>query len=211
VTTCTDGENGGWFRNTTPGANFWTAFYLPLLERVRAGQSPVKPTFISAYLNAYGPMGEVWVDTGAWNTGWHDGRGFVQWTGSASQKASLNALRIQNRALEEVRERLKALGPGQEQALASDLEEATWRLLRAETSCNFYWGEAWVGRAETDLEVSRQALERVKARLPVTASPSGATTASLPVPETGPEPDSAPNPDADRAPDPSRDPTQSAA
>lgn len=190
VTTCTDGENGGWFRNTTPGANFWTSFYLPLLERVRAGQSPVKPSFISAYLNAYGPMGEVWVDTGAWNTGWHDGRGFVQWTGSASQKASLNALRIQNRALDEVRERLKALGLGlgqgqalaQDQALARDLEEATWRLLRAETSCNFYWGEAWVGRAETDLEVSRQALERVKSRLPeTTASPAaGAGTASEP-------------------------------
>jgi hypothetical protein len=213
VTTCTDGENGGWFRNTTPGANFWTAFYLPLLERVRAGQSPVKPTFISAYLNAYGPMGEVWVDTGAWNTGWHDGRGFVQWTGSANQKASLNALRIQNRALDEVRERLKALGQGlaQDQALARDLEEATWRLLRAETSCNFYWGEAWVGRAEADLEVSRQALERVKARLPVTASPSGAISASVPGPETGPEPDSAPNPDPVRGPDPSRDPTQSGA
>src|SRR5690606_27273883 len=24
VTTATDGDNGGWFRNTTPGANFWT-------------------------------------------------------------------------------------------------------------------------------------------------------------------------------------------
>ena len=196
VTTCTDGENGGWFRNTTPGANFWTAFYLPLLERVRAGQSPVKPTFISAYLNAYGPMGEVWVDTGAWNTGWHDGRGFVQWTGSVSQKASLNALRIQNRALDEVRERLKALGLGlgqgqglaQDQALARDLEEATWRLLRAETSCNFYWGEAWVGRAEADLEVSRQALERVKARLPeTTARPETVTTsASAPEPSRVP-------------------------
>ena len=196
VTTCTDGENGGWFRNTTPGANFWTAFYLPLLERVRAGQSPVKPTFISAYLNAYGPMGEVWVDTGAWNTGWHDGRGFVQWTGSASQKASLNALRIQNRALDEVRERLKALGQtlgpgqglglGQDQARAGDLEEGTGGLLRAETSCNFYWGEAWVGRAEADLEVSRQALVRVKARLPEAAdSPASASPASGASPESG--------------------------
>lgn len=201
VTTCTDGENGGWFRNTTPGANFWTAFYLPLLERVRAGQSPVKPSFISTYLNTYGPMGEVWVDTGAWNTGWHDGRGFVQWTGSASQKASLNALRIQNRALDEVRERLKALGLGQgqglaqDQALARDLEEATWRLLRAETSCNFYWGETWVGRAEADLEVSRQALERVKACLPeAPASPvTGATPDSAPYPSQEPLQDPSPS------------------
>ena len=26
VTTCTDGENGGWFRNTTEGSNFWMLF-----------------------------------------------------------------------------------------------------------------------------------------------------------------------------------------
>jgi len=78
VTTCTDGENGGWFRNTTAGANFWSAFYLPLLERVRAGQSAVSPTFISDYLNMHGAHGEVRVRTGAWNTGWHDGHGFIQ-------------------------------------------------------------------------------------------------------------------------------------
>ena len=83
VTTATDGENGGWFRNTTEGANFWSAFYLPLLERVRAGQAGVSPTFISDYLKVHGAHGEVLVHTGAWNTGGHDGSGFVQWTGSA--------------------------------------------------------------------------------------------------------------------------------
>ncbi len=31
-------------------------------------------------------------------------------------------------------------------------------LLRAETSCNLYWGEDWVPRAEADLEASRAAL-----------------------------------------------------
>ena len=35
VTTCTDGDNGGWFRNATPGASFWSAFYQKLLDRVR--------------------------------------------------------------------------------------------------------------------------------------------------------------------------------
>jgi hypothetical protein len=37
VTTATDGENGGWFRNVTEGANYWSAFYLPWLERIRDG------------------------------------------------------------------------------------------------------------------------------------------------------------------------------
>jgi hypothetical protein len=36
-----------------------------------------------------------------------------------------------------------------------------WRLLRAETSCHLYWGEAWVPRAEADLAAARAALEAV--------------------------------------------------
>jgi hypothetical protein len=47
VTTATDGENGGWFRNVTEGANYWSAFYLPMLERIRDGESNLRPTFIT--------------------------------------------------------------------------------------------------------------------------------------------------------------------
>jgi hypothetical protein len=39
VTTCTDGDNGGWFRNTAPEGNFWTVFHHELLERVKNGWS----------------------------------------------------------------------------------------------------------------------------------------------------------------------------
>jgi hypothetical protein len=134
-------------------------------------------------LNAHGPSGEVWIETGAWNTGWHDGRDFTQWTGSSTQKASQNALRIQNRALDQVRARVQELGLDKDEALARDLEEATWRLLRAETSCNFYWGEAWIGRAEADLEVSRQALDRVGAHLP--EPPRIPVPAHSPIPQEG--------------------------
>jgi hypothetical protein len=42
------------------------------------------------------------------------------------------------------------------------LETATWRLLRAETSCNTYWGEAWVERAEADLMAARAALKEAE-------------------------------------------------
>jgi alpha-amylase/alpha-mannosidase (GH57 family) len=165
VTTCTDGENGGWFRNTTEGANFWSAFYLPLLERVRAGQSAVSPTFISDYLNRHGTHGEVLVRTGAWNTGWHDGRGFVQWTGSDWQKATLRAAGDLSAAIHEAARRAADKGIAGDAGLQHDLEEATWHLLRAETSCNFYWGEAWVPRADADLAASWDALSRVRARL----------------------------------------------
>jgi Glycosyl hydrolase family 57 len=57
VTTATDGDNGGWFRNTTHGSNFWSSFYADLVERVRAGQSGgIHPAFISDYLHDTAPM-----------------------------------------------------------------------------------------------------------------------------------------------------------
>lgn len=165
VTTCTDGENGGWFRNTTEGANFWSAFYQPLLERVRAGDAGVTPTFISDYLNVHGAHGEVRVHTGAWNTGWHDGRGFVQWTGSDAQKSTLDAVAQLSAEIRQIGRQAKEQGIADDAALQQDFEQATWRLLRAETSCNFYWGEAWVSRSEADLSASREALQRVRERL----------------------------------------------
>lgn len=36
--------------------------------------------------------------------------------------------------------------------LARVMSEAHWHLLRAETSCNFYWGEAWVHKSHADLD-----------------------------------------------------------
>jgi alpha-amylase/alpha-mannosidase (GH57 family) len=167
VTTCTDGENGGWFRNTTDGANFWSAFYVPLLERFRAGEATVAPTFISDYLNVHGAHGQVRVRTGAWNTGWHHGRDFTQWTGSDAQKQALVAVQAQSLAIQTEGARAQEKDLADDPGLIHDLEEATWHLLRAETSCNFYWGEAWVHRADADLAESQRALERVTARLEV--------------------------------------------
>jgi len=142
VTTATDGENGGWFRNT--GHNFWTAFYRPLLDRVRAGGAgAVRPTFIDDYLDRYGVHGEVTVDPGAWNTGWHHGHGFVQWTGSDAQRATLARM-------VELSNVIQARLP-QVQANPA-LDEARWRLLRAQTSCHFFWGETWLNRCEEDLD-----------------------------------------------------------
>jgi alpha-amylase/alpha-mannosidase (GH57 family) len=170
VTTGTDGENGGWFRNTTEGANFWSAFYQPLLEQIRAGEASVSPTFIGDYLNVHGAHGEVSVNTGAWNTGWHDGRGFTQWTGSQAQKDALSKLAEISAELSDLsRQAGEADSPGGTD-LQEDLEQATWRLLRAETSCNFFWGEAWLSRYEADLAASREALQRIRARLSPVAS-----------------------------------------
>ena len=143
VTTCTDGDNGGWVRNTTPGANFWGAFYQPLLDRVRATNSRgLRPVFIHDHLADHGAHGEVRVRSGAWNTGWHDGSGFTQWTGSDSQRDALTRVH-------EVSRRLHATTQHTDPAAR---EAARRHLLRAQTSCNFYWGDAWVDRCLADLD-----------------------------------------------------------
>ena len=161
VTTATDGENGGWFRNTTEGSNFWTCFYRELMERAR-GDGAIKPTFIDAYLDKFGAHGEVVVKEGAWNTGWHHGRGFVQWTGSQAQKDALARVADISGQVHAALD--KAVGGEQhDPAVWSALLEAQWRLLRGETSCNFYWGEDWVHRCHEDLDAACAALRRLDA------------------------------------------------
>jgi hypothetical protein len=148
VTTCSDGDNGGWFRNTSPKANFWSVFHDALIERVRKGWScGIQPTFITDYLNRHGAAGEVRIIPGAWNTGWHDGRDFTQWTGSAAQRDALARLGGVSAEIAAARD------PG-----GTTVEPALWRLLRAETSCNFYWGKDWVARCHADLDEARRAL-----------------------------------------------------
>jgi 4-alpha-glucanotransferase len=162
VTTATDGDNGGWFRNPQPQANFW-GFYRELMEQARTG-GRIRPTFIDDYLDRYGIDGEVRVTTGAWNTGWHHGRDFLQWTGSQAQKDALLRAAELSRAIQDACGQVDTLGI-QEQETHDLLEQARWRLLRAETSCHFFWGEAWVARAHQDMDAGLASLEQARQNL----------------------------------------------
>ena len=162
VTTCSDGENGGWFRNISEKGNFWGVFYLPLLEKARRGETEIRPIFIHDYLDKFGTYGEVKVRAAAWNTGWHNGIGFTQWTGSPLQKDALRRLKAVSEDVRKVRyEQAQQLFPNP--AIERLLEESYWRVLRAETSCHFYWGEEWVHRATADLDDALRYLGRALA------------------------------------------------
>lgn len=152
VTTCTDGDNGGWFRNTSPKGNFWYVFYEEFLNQVRRDETSVRPIFISEYLSQYGAHGYVKVNTAAWNTGWHNGIGFTQWTGSQLQRDALQRVLITSNAYHEAEQAIA--DAIQDPQRRYHLEEAHWLLLRAETSCNFYWGEAWVPKVHEDLDAA---------------------------------------------------------
>ncbi len=160
VTTCSDGDNGGWFRNISDKGNFWGVFYQPLLEWVRRGETEVRPTFIDDYLDRFGAHGYVEVRTGAWNTCWHHGTGFLQWTGSQAQKEALQRVADTSAALHALAQRATANG-GADGAFGRTFEDAHWRLLRAETSCNFFWGEAWVSRCHQDLNAVWDRIHRL--------------------------------------------------
>ena len=161
VTTASDGDNGGWFRNTTRSSNFWGGFYTELLERVRAGQAGgIRPAFISDYLDRYGADGWVTVNPGAWNTGEHHGAGFVQWTGSATQRDALASVAQLSEAVHATADAVNA------DATAAELvEQARWRVLRAQTGCNFFWGEAWVQRCHQDLDAATAHLDQALSAL----------------------------------------------
>ena len=166
VTTATDGDNGGWFRNWQPQSNFW-GFYRNLMDYTRSG-GPIRPTFIDDYLDRYGVSGEVRVNTGAWNTGWHHGRDFLQWTGSQAQKDALVRVEALSNSVQEIHKQAHA---AQEPEARDLLEQAHWRLLHAQTSCHFFWGEAWLPRAHEQMDASLAHLEQ--ARLALKSRPAG--------------------------------------
>ncbi len=75
VTTCTDGDNGGWFRNVSDKGNFWAVCSRPLLDKVRRTETEVRPVFIDDYLNKHArrprrgnrPRGGVEHRLASWN------------------------------------------------------------------------------------------------------------------------------------------------
>jgi alpha-amylase/alpha-mannosidase (GH57 family) len=136
-----------------------------MLDWVRRGETEVQPIFIHDYLDQFGAHGEVTVRTGAWNTGWHHGADFQQWTGSAAQQAALKS--IHDFSGELLASLARADTAKADLAIVTkEIEEARWRLLRAETSCNLFWGEAWVHRIHDDLKDAEKFLENARCRCP---------------------------------------------
>jgi 4-alpha-glucanotransferase len=164
VLTATDGDNGGWFRNCTQGSNFWSSFYAELMHSARAG-GRIRPTFIEDQLDRHPPTTHVRVRTGAWNTGWHHGHDFLQWTGSPAQKDGLSRVHQISADLHDLRR--AAVATDGRRDVWNAVDTATWLLLRAETSCNFFWGEAWVERCHADLDGAVAAIATARAHINV--------------------------------------------
>jgi alpha-amylase/alpha-mannosidase (GH57 family) len=165
VTTWTDGENGGWFRTTHVENGFWGYFYHPILNRYREGTLGFTPIHISEYLEKYPPTEEVEVHRGAWNTGHHWGGDFTQWTGSLLQKKGWDEVRNASAYYQKVKKAFekKRNVLDNPEGIRDLIIKAYDHLLKAETSCNFFWGSRWVHRSFDDLEQTYYLLDTAMA------------------------------------------------
>jgi alpha-amylase/alpha-mannosidase (GH57 family) len=152
VTTWTDGENGGWFRQIDESSGFWGYFFAPYVEKARSGQSPVQLTSVHDFARAHPPTTLVDVRTGAWNVGSTSGYDFAQWAGSGSQKQALEEIYQVRRRYEELR-RARVAAP--------QLQEAYEAILRAETSCYLFWGDAWIPKLYAEAQTARDLMKQI--------------------------------------------------
>ena len=152
VTTWTDGENGGWFRQIHEEGGFWGYFFAPYLEMQRAGQAPIRLASVTQFARANPPTTLVDVRTGAWNVGSTSGYDFAQWAGSGSQKQALEEIYRIRKQYEELRR-----GRGAE----PKLQEAYEAILRAETSCYLFWGDAWIPKLYAEAHFARDLMNQV--------------------------------------------------
>jgi hypothetical protein len=115
----------------------------------------------------YPPNEEVEVYRGAWNTGHHWGGDFLQWNGSLIQKKGLDELWNCSAYYQNVKrafdQRYHELNNPEE--VRQYIIDGYDHILLAETSCNFYWGSAWVHKAFDNLEKAYSLFDTAMSRM----------------------------------------------
>ena len=155
VTTATDGDNGGWFRNTTDGSNFWSGFYRDLVERVRAGRGGRHPPRVHHRLPATGTA-----RTAGSRSSPVPGTPAITTARASSSGPARRRSATPSPGSRELSDAVAAaLARRRDGRAPGCSRRRCWRVLRAETSCNFYWGEAWVERCHHDLDAAAAHLD----------------------------------------------------
>ncbi|MFV1950462.1 MAG: glycoside hydrolase family 57 [Nitrospinota bacterium] len=166
VTTWSDGENGGWFRQIDEGAGFWGHYFAPYMDRVRNKDMCIRPKLISDYIREHRPLTRAEVRTGAWNVGSTSGYDLSQWAGSETQRKAMEEVweisKIYHHSLEEI-ERIKK--EKDVSLIEETLKEAHNILLRSQTSCYFFWGDSWIPKVYESITPAKELLEKVRRQL----------------------------------------------
>ncbi len=169
ITTWSDGENGGWFRQLHEDSGFFGHFFAPYMEHVRSGEFPVRPVSISEYLEQHPAAARARVQTGAWNVGSTSGFDFSQWAGSESQRQAMEAIVHLSGRYHRLSEQPKELTA----TAVQKLSEVHKLLLEAETSCFLFWGDSWIPELYKRTEPANRLLEQLEKRRPAPGTTRG--------------------------------------
>jgi alpha-amylase/alpha-mannosidase (GH57 family) len=172
ATTWSDGENGGWFRQTHEESGFFGHFFAPYMEHVHSGEYPVRPVSLSEYLRENPPVGRAQVRTGAWNVGSTSGLDFSQWAGSETQRRAAEAVRHASARYWRLREGARSVTRA-----ARLLDEARALILEAQTSCFLFWGDSWIPHLYERTRPAEKLLDQVESLLGGTAAVVATTAA----------------------------------
>jgi hypothetical protein len=158
ATTWSDGENGGWFRQTDEESGFWGHYFVPYIDKVTSHEATITPVMISDYLNKNKPTDDVEVRTGAWNVGTTSGYDFSQWEGSETQKKAMKEVWEISTKFHQLKKQTIKVKKGNSAKAEALLKQAEDWLLRAETSCYFFWGDAWIPKVYENTAQARHLL-----------------------------------------------------
>ena len=161
VTTWSDGENGGWFRQTHEPSGFFGHFFAPYMEQYRGGDTSIIPVKLSDYLDRQRPIAHARVQTGSWSVGSSTDADLAPWIGSESQRQAID----QVRRLSERYWSLRRSRPDADRFAGEALTRARHQILEAETSCFLYWGEAWLPHLQARTRPAAAALDEAAAIL----------------------------------------------
>lgn len=183
VTTWSDGENGGWFRQMHEGSGFFGHYFAPYMEHVRGGEYPVRPVGLSRYLAEHEPVAQAMVQTGAWNVGSTSGFDFSQWAGSPGQRRGGEAVNALSGRWWQLSERAADMSA----AARAELALARRQVLEAETSCYLFWGDEWLPKLDVLVQAALARLERIESgqvEAPAAATARPVRPAAAPSPAT---------------------------
>jgi alpha-amylase/alpha-mannosidase (GH57 family) len=170
VTTWSDGENGGWFRQMHEESGFFGRFFAPYMDQVRRAEAPASPVGLSQYLGNVPTPARAQVQTGAWNVGSTSGADFSQWAGSENQRNAVRVVHELSQRYWGLQRRQGTLDPAGREAMS----QARSLILEAETSCFLFWGDSWVPQLIERTERASRLLDRVEqAHRPASGADAG--------------------------------------
>lgn len=126
---------------------------------MRSGQISIRPTSVSEFVANNPPVDTVDIRTGAWNIGTKGGFNFSQWDGSSSQKRAVEEIWELSRAYHKL---AQEYSNSRDARIKQKLDKARHYLLRAETSCYLYWGDAWIPKLYEETAMAHRLLDEIR-------------------------------------------------